>query len=200
MLLDQLKEYNIRLASQSPRRRELLALMNIPFTVVDAYDVDETPPSNINTEEAAWYISRLKAQKYPYEIADNDLIITSDTLVILEDKMYGKPKDRQEAIYYLKSLSGKTHKVITGVTFKTKTQMQSFSETTLVTFKSLKEEDIIYYIDTFSPYDKAGSYAIQEWIGAVGVSNINGSYFNIMGLPTETLYRQLTLFLNKLKK
>lgn len=200
MLLDNLKEYNVVLASQSPRRRELLALMNIPFTVVEPYDVDETCPPNINTDEAAWYLSRLKALHYPYEIAANDLIITSDTLVILDDKMYGKPKDRQEAINTLKSLSGKTHKVITGVTFKTKALTQSFSETTQVTFKSLKEEDIIFYVDHFSPYDKAGSYAIQEWIGAVGVSSINGSYFNIMGLPTETLYGQLTLFLNKLKK
>lgn len=200
MLLDRLKEYNIILASQSPRRRELLTLMDIPFTVAAPYYVDETSPSTVNSEEAAWYISRLKAQHYPYEIADNDLIITSDTLVILDDKMYGKPKDRQDAINSLKSLSGNTHKVITGVTFRTKSVMQSFSETTQVTFKSLKEEDIIYYVDKFLPYDKAGSYAIQEWIGAVGVSNINGSYFNIMGLPTDTLYGQLTLFLNKLKK
>lgn len=199
MLLEKLKKFNIILASQSPRRRELLALMDVKFTVADRYDVEEVCPAAITAEEAAWFISKLKAEKYPFPLADNDLIITADTLVILDNKMYGKPKDREDAINVLKKLSGKTHHVITGVTLKTKGVTQSFSEKTDVTFKSLKEEDIIYYVDNYAPYDKAGAYAVQEWIGAVGVSSVGGSYFNIMGLPTDTLYGQLMLLLNKIK-
>lgn len=199
MLLEKLKDFNIILASQSPRRRELLALMDIEFTVAERYDVDEVCPNAVTVEEAAWFISKLKAEKYPLTLADNDLLITADTLVILDNKMYGKPKDREDAINTLKKLSAKTHQVITGVTLKTRGVTQSFSEKTEVTFKSLKEEDIIYYVDHYAPFDKAGAYAVQEWIGAVGVSSVNGSYFNIMGLPTDTLYGQLVLLLNKIK-
>lgn len=199
MLIDKLKNFNIILASQSPRRTELLSLMKLNFSVADPYEVEEICPPSIMAEEAGWYISRLKAEKYPKELQDNDLLITADTLVILDEVIYGKPKDRQDAINILKKLSGKTHKVITGVTLKTKNTIQSFSEVTDVTFRSLSEEEIIYYVDNFAPYDKAGAYAVQEWIGVIGVSNISGSYFNIMGLPTDALYRQLLLLLNKIK-
>lgn len=199
MLIERLKDFNLILASQSPRRKELLELMDLKFTVSARFDFEEICPPTITADEAAWYISKLKAEKYPAPLADNDLLITADTLVILDNVTYGKPKDRQDAINTLKKLSGKTHKVITGVTMKVKGVTQSFSETTEVTFKSLKEEDIIYYVESYSPYDKAGAYAVQEWIGAIGVSAINGSYFNIMGLPTDTLYSQLLLLLNKLK-
>lgn len=199
MLIERLKDFNLILASQSPRRKELLELMDLKFTVSARFDFEEICPPTITADEAAWYISKLKAEKYPAPLADNDLLITADTLVILDNVTYGKPKDRQDAINTLKKLSGKTHKVITGVTMKVKGVTQSFSETTEVTFKSLKEEDIIYYVENYSPYDKAGAYAVQEWIGAIGVSAINGSYFNIMGLPTDTLYSQLLLLLNKLK-
>lgn len=199
MLIERLKDFNLILASQSPRRKELLELMDLKFTVSARFDFEEICPPTITADEAAWYISKLKAEKYPAPLADNDLLITADTLVILDNVTYGKPRDRQDAINTLKKLSGKTHKVITGVTMKVKGVTQSFSETTEVTFKSLKEEDIIYYVENYSPYDKAGAYAVQEWIGAIGVSAINGSYFNIMGLPTDTLYSQLLLLLNKLK-
>lgn len=199
MLIDKLNDFNIILASQSPRRKELLGLMDLKFTVSERFDFEEICPPSITADESAWYISKLKAEKYPTPLADNDLLITADTLVILDNVTYGKPKDRQDAINILKKLSGKTHKVITGVTMKVRGVTQSFSETTEVTFKSLKEEDIIYYVDNYSPYDKAGAYAVQEWIGAIGVSAISGSYFNIMGLPTDTLYGQLLLLLNKLK-
>lgn len=199
MLLDKLKNYNIILASQSPRRRELLALMGITFTVAEPYDVDESFPAAISVEEASWYISRLKASKYPYDLATNDLLITSDTLVILDGKVFGKPTSRQEAINTLKMLSSKTHKVITGVTLRMGDTTQSFSDVTEVTFRSLGEDDIEFYVDKFEPYDKAGAYAVQEWIGAIGVSSISGSYYNIMGLPTDALYRQLALLLNKIK-
>lgn len=198
MLLDDLKKFNIILASQSPRRKELLSQMGLEFTVADNYDVEEKCPEQILIEESPWFISKLKSESYPLPLADNDIVISADTLVISNNKAFGKPNDRKEAIDMLSLLSGNTHKVITGVTLKSKNYIQSFSELSEVSFRSLKEEEIAYYVDTYKPYDKAGAYAIQEWIGMVGVDNINGSYYNIMGLPTETLFRQLSLFITKL--
>ena len=197
MLLDDLKKFNIILASQSPRRKELLSQMGLEFTVADNYDVDEKCPEQVLVEESPWFISKLKSENYPLPLADNDIIITADTLVIWSNNAFGKPNDRKEAIDMLSLLSGNTHKVITGVTLKSQNHVQSFSELSEVSFRSLKEEEIIHYVDTYKPYDKAGAYAIQEWIGMVGIDNINGSYYNIMGLPTETLFRQLSLFITK---
>lgn len=199
MLLHDLESFNIILASASARRKELLGMMNLKFSVADSYDVEEVYPDSISNEDAPWYISKLKSEGYPLPLADNDILITADTLVIIGNKSYGKPKDRNEAILMLSHLSGNTHKVITGVTLKNPKYKQSFSSVTEVTFKALRQDEIEYYIDTFKPYDKAGAYAVQEWIGLIGVDMIKGSYYNIMGLPTDSLFRQLSLFSNKLK-
>ena len=197
MLLEDLKKFNIILASKSPRRKELLSGMGLNFTVADNYDVEEICPEQVLIEESPWYISKLKSESYPLPLSENDIVISADTLVICGNKPFGKPKDRKEAIDMLSFLSGNTHKVITGVTLRSQNNTQAFSEVSEVSFRSLKEDEIEFYVDNYKPYDKAGAYAIQEWIGMVGIDNINGSYYNIMGLPTETLFRQLSLFITK---
>lgn len=199
MLLHDLESFNIILASASPRRKELLEMMDLKFTLAERYDVNEVYPSSISKEDAPWYISKLKSESYPLPLGNNDILITADTLVVIGEKSYGKPKDRNEAILMLSHLSGNTHKVITGVTLKNPKFKQSFSDVTEVTFRALRQDEIEYYVDTFKPYDKAGAYAVQEWIGLIGVDCIKGSYFNIMGLPTDSLFRQLSLFISKLK-
>lgn len=198
MLLDKLKEYNIILASQSPRRRELLSMMGLEFTVGESYKFEEVCPSEISASMQPEYLSLQKSINYPTELKNKDLLITSDTLVIQGDKVFGKPRDKREAISYLRQLSGKSHKVISGVTLRTKNQSFSFSDTTEVSFATLTDGDIAYYVSKYQTDDKAGAYAIQEWIGLIGVSSIVGSYFNIMGLPTEALYRELRNFIKKL--
>lgn len=198
MLLDKLKEYNIILASQSPRRRELLSMMGLEFTVGESYEFEEVCPSEISASMQPEYLSLQKSINYPTELKNKDLLITSDTLVIQGDKVFGKPRDKREAISYLRQLSGKSHKVISGVTLRTKNQSFSFSDTTEVSFATLTDGDIAYYVSKYQTDDKAGAYAIQEWIGLIGVSSIVGSYFNIMGLPTEALYRELRNFIKKL--
>ncbi len=199
MLLDRLKNYNIILASQSPRRKELLTAMGVNFTLATPYEVSEVCPDIIPPDDMAVFLSIKKAEYYPYSLGDKDIIITADTLVIVDDKVLGKPKDRDEAIAYIKLLSGKSHRVITGVTLRHKEEYHIFSEETEVTFFELKSEDIIYYVDNYKPYDKAGAYGVQEWIGAIGIDSIDGTYFNIMGLPTALLYQELNNFINKLK-
>lgn len=197
MLIDDIKKFNIILASNSPRRKELIDKLGISFTIAEGIGGDESYPSNIAIEDAPKYISKQKSDRCNIELKDNDILITADTLVIIDDTVLGKPKDRAEAILMLKKLSGRVHKVITAVTIKGSKHIQAFSETTEVTFRPLKEDEIEYYVDNYKPYDKAGAYAIQEWIGIMGVEGIKGSYYNIMGLPTDTLYRQLNLFIKK---
>lgn len=169
-------------------------LLRLPFTIVTIDGIDESYPSDMDPDNVSEYISNKKAEAFMSRINDNELIITADTIVICDGKILGKPKGRKEAIEMLKFLSGKTHKVTTGVTISTKKKRESFSSVTLVTFANLSDEEIEYYVDMYSPYDKAGAYGIQEWIGAVAVAKMEGSFYNVMGLPVHRLYQELKKF------
>ena len=183
--------YRIILASNSPRRKELLAGIDIPFEVRVLQDIDESYPADLPTKEIAGYISRKKADAYRQTMAADELVITADTIVVLGQEVMGKPKDAAEAHRMLRDLSGKTHQVITGVTLTTLTRQKSFSVETDVTFKQLTDEEIDYYVTHYRPFDKAGAYGIQEWIGHIGVTALHGSYFNVMGLPVQRIYEAL---------
>lgn len=188
------KNYKIILASNSPRRKELLAGIDVDFEVRVIQDIDESFPVNLPTKEIAEYISRKKAAVYQERMADNELIITADTIVVLDSEVMGKPHDEADASRMLHKLSGRTHQVITGVTLTTTTRQQSFSVETDVTFKKLSDEEINYYVQRYKPFDKAGAYGIQEWIGHIGVTGLQGSYFNVMGLPVQRIYEALRQF------
>lgn len=187
-------KYHIILASNSPRRKELLAGIDIPFEVRVLDGIDESYPDGLPTKEIASYISKKKADAYRETIAADELVITADTIVVLGEEVMGKPKDVADARYMLRELSGKTHQVITGVSLTTREHQVTFSVETDVTFKSLQDEEINYYIDHYRPFDKAGAYGIQEWIGHIGVTGMNGSYFNVMGLPVQRIYEALKSF------
>ncbi len=195
MLLDSLKRYNVILASNSPRRRELLADLGIDFQVRTLNSIDESYPPSLPVMEIAEYISRKKAHAYIAEIHFGELVITADTVVILGDEVLGKPVDVDDARRMLRELSGKTHKVVTGVTIATTENLKSFSAVTDVEFAELSDEDINYYVENYKPLDKAGAYGIQEWIGCMGVRHINGSFYNVMGLPLHRLYTELNSLL-----
>lgn len=188
------QRYQIILASNSPRRKELLDGLNIPYSVVSLPDVDESFPSYLQAEEIPLHISKKKSEAYRPMMKDNSLLITADTIVWHEEKVFGKPTDREDAKRMLQSLSGKTHQVITGVTLSTKNKERSFAALSEVRFAPLEEDEIEYYLDHYKPYDKAGSYGVQEWIGYIGVESIKGSYFNVMGLPIQRLYMELQHF------
>lgn len=193
-MLDNLRKYKILLGSKSPRRRELLSDLRIPFTVITLGAQDESYPKDLPALDVPQYLSAQKAQAFSAILKPDELLITADTLVICEDKILGKPADHKEAFEMLSTLSGKTHKVVTGVAITTTEKKVTFSVSTDVTFSSLTDDEINYYIDTFAPFDKAGAYGIQEWIGCIAVERIEGSFYNVMGLPVHQLYRQLTLF------
>ena len=180
---------NIILASQSPRRKELLALLDHEFTV-EVREVDEIFPDALEVNKVAEYLARLKASAFT-DIKIDQLIITADTIVVLENQILGKPKNKVEATQMLQRLSNRSHQVITGVCIKTSDKAISFSNTTKVYFKELTASEINYYIENYKPFDKAGSYGIQEWIGAIGITKIEGSYFNVVGLPIQELNEQL---------
>lgn len=184
----------ILLASGSPRRRELLAMIAPGFAVAPGRDVDESYPSDIPAEKVAEYLSKVKADAYIDLLADDEIIITADTVVIIDGRILGKPAGRDDAVAMLRSLSGRRHKVVTGVTVTARDRSISFDETTVVEFAPLSDDEIDAYVDTFRPYDKAGAYGIQEWIGAVGIKGIEGCYYNVMGLPVHTLYHRLKEF------
>ena len=187
-------KYSIVLASNSPRRKELLSGLDIPYSIVALPDVDESYPNTLAGEEIPLYISKKKSEAYLPFMKDDTLLITADTIVWLDGKVYGKPADTEDARQILKTLSGKMHQVITGVTIRTKEKEHSFAAVSDVTFASLTDEEIGYYLGKYHPYDKAGAYGVQEWIGYIGVENIKGSYFNVMGLPIQRLYRELIGF------
>lgn len=190
-MLENLKKYKVVLASNSPRRKELLSGLGIDYEVKTLPDIDESFPKGLSEVETAAYIARAKADVYRSVMQFDELIITADTIVWLDGEVMGKPDDGEDARRMLRSLSGKTHQVITGVCLTTVDIQKTFATVTDVTFSALSEEEIDYYVDRYRPMDKAGSYGIQEWIGFVGVENISGSYFNVMGLPIQRLYTEL---------
>ncbi|ATV55570.1 septum formation protein Maf [Prevotella intermedia] len=188
------KDYHIILASNSPRRKELLRGLDIAFDVRVQPDIAEDYPADTVPADVATYISREKANAYKDTIAENELIITADTVVIVGNEILGKPHDDVEAKDMLHKISGRKHQVVTGVCLTTTEKQRCFSVSTDVTFKNLKEEEIDYYIETYSPLDKAGAYGIQEWIGYIGVTALEGSYFNVMGLPVQRIWEELNRF------
>ena len=190
-MLDNLKKYKIILASASPRRRELLAGLDVDFTVRTLPDVDESFPADLQGGDIPLYISKKKADAYRPVMADDELVITADTIVWLDGVALGKPVDEADAKRMLRNMSGKAHSVFTGVTITTKDEQRSFVAQSDVVFASLTDEEIEYYVHKYRPMDKAGSYGVQEWIGYIGITGINGSYFNVMGLPVQRLYSEL---------
>ena len=190
-MLDNLEKYKVILASGSPRRRELMAGLGVNYEVRILPDVDESYPDTLQGEEIPLYIAKEKADAYIPMMQPDELIITADTIVWLDGKGLGKPRDREDALQMLRTMSGRTHKVFTGVCITTTDWQRSFTAQTEVRFATLSEDEIIYYVDNFKPMDKAGAYGVQEWIGFIGVENISGSYYNIMGLPVQKLYREL---------
>ena len=195
LLHDKLKEYRLILASQSPRRRQLLTDAGIEFVLAPRFECDESFPSTMPAKEVAEYLSALKADAYPDGLDDKDILLTADTVVIADGEVLGKPKDRAEAVAMLEQLSGREHQVVTGVSLSNALGRRSFSVLSRVKFRVLTIEEIEYYVDNYRPFDKAGSYGIQEWIGYVGVERIEGSYFNVMGLPVQRLYTELKKYL-----
>lgn len=185
------KSYKIILASNSPRRKELLAGLGLPFEVRVLNGIDESFPSSLPVSDVALYIAGKKADAYRVNMSSDELIITADTIVIVGDEILGKPHDEADAIRMLREISGRTHQVTTGVCLVAEGWERRFSVTTDVTFKTLSDEEIHYYIDHYHPYDKAGAYGIQEWIGYIGVTGLNGSYYNVMGLPVQRIYEAL---------
>ena len=190
-MLDNLKKYKVILASNSPRRKELLAGLGVDYEVRTLPDVDESYPETLQGADIPLYIAKEKADAYVAMMQPGELMITADTIVWLDGKVLGKPRDREDALQMLRTLSGRTHEVFTGVCITTTDWQRSFTAQTEVRFATLSEEEIAYYVDNFQPMDKAGAYGVQEWIGFIGVENISGSYYNIMGLPVQKLYREL---------
>ena len=185
-------KYKLILASNSPRRKELLAGLGVPFEVRVLQDIDEHYPESLPVNEVARYIAKEKADAYRRIVASDELIITADTVVIVGDEILGKPVDEADAVRMLQLLSGRTHQVTTGVCLLTAEKERCFDVTTDVTFKALTDEEIHYYVDRYRPFDKAGAYGIQEWIGYIGVTGLHGSYYNVMGLPVQRIYQELT--------
>ena len=183
------KKLKIILASASPRRKELLAGLDLDFEVKVLKGVSESYPESLRAEEVPQYISREKAAAY--QVADDELLLTADTVVVVDNTILGKPHDADDARRMLRLISGRTHQVVTGVTLTTAKAQKTFGVTTDVTFRQLTDDEIDYYITHYRPFDKAGAYGIQEWIGYVGVTSIHGSYYNVMGLPVQRIYQEI---------
>jgi septum formation protein len=188
--LTKLHDKRIILASNSPRRQELLKALGVDFEVI-VHPVDETVPTDLPAEYAAAYLSKLKADSFPVPLGENEILITADTIVIVKGRILGKPNSELEAFEMIKSLSGATHTVMTAVTFKDCKRQITVEDEAKVSFRFLEEDEIWFYIRNFKPFDKAGAYGIQEWIGFVGVTSIEGSYFTVMGFPQHLVYQQL---------
>ncbi|GGA85366.1 Maf-like protein [Flavobacterium palustre] len=191
MLRNKLKDYKIILASGSPRRQQFFKDLDLDFEI-RLKEIEEIFPPELKREAITNYLAELKAAAFDGELQDNEILVTSDTLVWHNEKALGKPKDSEDAFAILKSLSNATHEVITSVCFKTSTKTEVIFEITKVTFNELSDEAIAYYIENYKPFDKAGAYGIQEWIGFVGVSKIEGSYANVIGLPVDKVYQYLS--------
>lgn len=194
LLHDKLKSFRLILASQSPRRRQLLSDAGIEYELAPRFECDEVFPDDLPAAEVAEYLSRLKSEAYPAPLADGDILLTADTVVVAGGEVLGKPVDRADAIAIINKLSGREHEVITGVTLRSAVRTKSFSSRSVVRFRALSREEIEYYVDTYSPMDKAGAYGIQEWIGYVGIEGIEGSFYNVMGLPIQRVYCELNEF------
>lgn len=193
-MLDNLNKYKVILASNSPRRKELLSGLGIGYEVRTLPDIDESYPPALQGADIPLYIAKEKADAYRDLLQPGELMLTADTIVWLEGRVLGKPRDREDALQMLRDMSGRTHEVFTGVCITTTETQRSFAARTEVSFAVLTEDEITYYVDHYKPMDKAGAYGVQEWIGYIGVENISGSYYNIMGLPVQRLYRELLHF------
>lgn len=196
MIIDKLENYRLILASRSPRRQQMLQELGLKFDVV-IREYDETFPEGLDGKSIAEYISQLKAVSFMGSLSDNEIVITADTIVWCNNKVLGKPRDYYDAEYMLREISGNTHEVITGVTLLSSVKEKTFSVSSKVTFDILTNEEISFYINNYNPYDKAGAYGIQEWIGLAACSRIEGSYFNVVGLPVRTLYKELQEFVSR---
>ncbi len=193
-MLENINQYKLLLASKSPRRRELFKMLDVPFEIASTVEVEESYPDDLPLREVPLYLSQLKAAAYSKLINSNELIITADTVVLNEGRILGKPRSVEQAAEMLAIMSGHPHTVVTGVSLTSKEKQVSFDVTTDVIFAKLTPEEIDYYISKYKPLDKAGAYGIQEWIGAVAVEGIRGSFYNVMGLPVHQLYRHLSEF------
>ena len=193
-----LENKKIILGSKSPRRKDLLTSLGIKYEL-RTQDVEEIFPEAMHPEDVPAFLARLKAKELQITLVENEILITADTVVIMDDKVVGKPADPEEAFEMVKNLSNKVHKVVTGVCIAEKERSMSFSETTFVHFRRLSEAEIKHYLHQYKPFDKAGAYGIQEWIGRIGIEQINGCYYNVMGLPTSRLYMELNKFIHSEK-
>lgn len=193
-MLENLSKYHIYLASKSPRRRELLTQLRIKFNTINIGGIDESYPDDIPAAEVPQYIANRKADAYMSLIKDNEMVITADTLVMIDNRILGKPKDEAEAVEMIMALSGKVHKVVSGVCIVTVDRRTSFTTETYVKFAEISKEEAQYYVENYMPLDKAGAYGIQEWIGCIAVESIHGSFYNVMGLPVHRLYNELKMF------
>lgn len=191
MLKDKLKDFKIILASGSPRRQQFFKDMDLDFEI-RLKDIEEIYPDHLQGIEITNFLAKLKASAFENEIAPNEILVTSDTIVWMDNKALGKPKDYEDAFAILKSLSGTTHEVLTSVCFTTIDKTETINEVTKVTFAPLSDDEIRYYLDHYKPFDKAGAYGIQEWIGLIAITKIEGSYTNVVGLPTEKVYHYLS--------
>lgn len=199
-LKEKLKGTKLILASQSPRRRDLMTGCELDFELGENYYVDETFPEDLTATEVPCHIAKTKSASYPKLLEEDEILITADTVVILGEEILGKPKDREEAIEMLSRLSGEKHSVVTGVVIRNKEHTELFSVKTDVWFRKLQLKEIEHYVDNYQPYDKAGAYGIQEWIGYIGIGRIEGSFYNVMGLPIQSLYVNLEKFADQYLK
>lgn len=197
LLHEKLKHWRLILASQSPRRRQLLSDAGLEYTLAARFECEEIYPADLPAAEVAEYLSRLKSEAYPEALGVHDILLTADTVVVAGGAVLGKPADRDAAVEMLHELSGRDHEVITGVTLRGAERMRSFSASSKVRFRRLSDEEIAYYVDNYRPMDKAGSYGIQEWIGYVGIEGIEGSFYNVMGLPVQRVYCELDAFVRE---
>lgn len=196
LLKDKLTPYRLLLGSQSPRRRELMEGCGLSFETAPAFDCEEVYPADLDTEQVPLYLSRLKSDAYPFELGAGDILLTADTVVVLDGQVLGKPRDPEHAAQMLHALSGRCHTVVTGVTLRTADRVRTFEARSSVWFRRLTDEEIAYYLETYAPYDKAGSYGIQEWIGYAAIERIEGSFYNVMGLPIQKVYTELNTFID----
>ncbi|MEG1864022.1 MAG: Maf family nucleotide pyrophosphatase [Alistipes sp.] len=195
LLHDKLKNYRLLLASQSPRRRQLLADCGLQHEIAPKYDCEERYPTTLPAEQVPIYLAQLKSEAYPTPLTANEILLTADTVVVIDAQVLGKPHSRDEALQMLRRLSGRRHTVVSAVTLRTANRTHTFSARSSVWFRPLTDEQIAYYVDTYRPYDKAGSYGIQEWIGYAAIERINGSFYNVMGLPIQKVYVELERFI-----